>query len=479
MDWRRAEEILRKVPAVAWVVVLALLVRVVYGGGHLGYDAAYSLVWGDELVSGDLPDYEVPFAPTPHPLMNVLAMPLAPLGDGASKVLEALTLASLAALAVIGARLGATLFGPIAGVILAVLVLTRPSLISGTLFASSDIPFLALVAGAVLAEARRPQNAWTVLLLLGLAGLIRPEAWLLSGTYALVLAATTTRDRRRQATLLVAGAAPALLWALSDLLITGDPLHSLHGTRELAETLARPRGGSDATTLLPYYLQRVAGDAIAVAGVVAAVVFLWRRPASVQTPLAVLGIGIAFFLVLGLAGLPLLTRYAVLPALVLMLFTAGGLTAWRDEGPPIRTGWLVAAGATVVWILAGVPDTVERLDRFRDSDRERRTAQASLRRLVDASGLSARTQRCGPLVAPTYRLVPLLALELDAPARSIDLITDTEAAPTEGHVIVPASSLAGGSIVSRTDTAPPLLEPPEGFTRIPSGQPDWALFARC
>ena len=36
-------------------------------------------------------------------------------------------------------------------------------------------------------------------------------------------------------------AAP-LLWALTDLIVTGDPLHSLHATSELADDLGRVRG---------------------------------------------------------------------------------------------------------------------------------------------------------------------------------------------------------------------------------------------
>ena len=75
--------------------------------------------------------------------------------------------------------------------------------------------------------------------LLALAGLLRPEAWLLG----LAWLAYAGRGQPRAQVLRWAAlslAAP-LIWALWDLAVTGDPLWSLHGTRELAEQLERPR----------------------------------------------------------------------------------------------------------------------------------------------------------------------------------------------------------------------------------------------
>ena len=37
-------------------------------------------------------------------------------------------------------------------------------------------------------------------------------------------------------------AAAPVIWALTDLAVTGDPLHSLHATSELADDLGRERG---------------------------------------------------------------------------------------------------------------------------------------------------------------------------------------------------------------------------------------------
>src|SRR6185295_9460953 len=87
-----------------------------------------------------------------------------------------------------------------------------------------DIPFLALVVWAGALEAERPRRGTPVLILLLCAGLLRPEAWLLSGLYWLWLfPGAGWRDRIRWA--LLVGAAP-LIWMATDFAVTGDPLFS-------------------------------------------------------------------------------------------------------------------------------------------------------------------------------------------------------------------------------------------------------------
>ena len=83
--------------------------------------------------------------------------------------------------------------------------------------------------------------ACPVLVLLGLAGLLRPEAWLLAGAYWLYLLPALDRRRDGSRSAALVAAAP-VLWALSDLVVTGEPLHSLTSTRDTAETLGRPHG---------------------------------------------------------------------------------------------------------------------------------------------------------------------------------------------------------------------------------------------
>ena len=88
---------------------------------------------------------------------------------------------------------GAELFSAPVGVVTALVVLTRPALERDALLGYQDTAFAVVVVWAVLLEARRPKRGTPVLLLLALAGLMRPEAWALAGLYTLYLARRAAR----------------------------------------------------------------------------------------------------------------------------------------------------------------------------------------------------------------------------------------------------------------------------------------------
>src|ERR1700758_4797495 len=64
----------------ACVVVLAVALRLIAGVGFVNYDTLYALAWGGQLSRGQPPAYDVAVAPTPHPLLELLGVGLAPLG---------------------------------------------------------------------------------------------------------------------------------------------------------------------------------------------------------------------------------------------------------------------------------------------------------------------------------------------------------------------------------------------------------------
>jgi hypothetical protein len=258
--------------AVGIVAALAGALWVAYGSGFVGYDGAYALVWGADLADGRAPDLETRSSPTPHPLVNALTFALAPLGDGARTALMVGSLLSVAALGLAAFAFGRALFGTAAGVLLALILLTRDLVVNGYYQALPDPAFLALVLAAATLVARDPRGERTaapVLGLLGVAGLLRPEAWLLGGAYA-VWAAWRAPARRRVA-LLAAAALPALVWMASDLALTGDPLHSLHGTSSAAERIGRPREIGTALRSGPGYLIDILHPAVLWVGLAGAV----------------------------------------------------------------------------------------------------------------------------------------------------------------------------------------------------------------
>ena len=348
--------------AAALTVLVAIGLRLAYGPGHLGYDAVWSLEWGREALAGTTPAFAALGAPTPHPLANAVSLLLAPLGGGAFAVAMALSWLAFAALGVLVFLLGRRLFSAWVGLAAAIVVLTRPLLIQETQQAVLDLPFLALVTGALLAEVARPRGRTLVPVLLALAGLLRPEAWLLG----LAWLAYAGRGRPRAQVLRWAAlvlAAP-LLWAVCDLAVTGDPLWSLHGTQGLAEQLERPRHVGTAVSALPSYLRDALGEPyvwFGLAGAAAGLLGFYERS---LLPATLAAAGMLGFLVLGIADLPLLIRYLLVPAVMLCLFCgllAFGWTAVPRDGPA-RGAWVAAGVACLALAAAFLPRQADAID---------------------------------------------------------------------------------------------------------------------
>jgi hypothetical protein len=393
------------------VAAAGLLVRLVYGGGYLDYDPMWALVWGGQIADGHLPDFEaVATAPTPHPLANVVSAMLAPLGAEPARVAVTwLSSLSLGALVIGCFVLGERLMSPAVGVLFATLVATRSLVVGETLWAGVDVPFLALVVWAGALEAARPRRGGAVFGLLALAGLLRPEAWLLAGAYWLYL--LPSRDSRERARGAVWVLAAPLAWSMMDLVATGDPLHSLHGTQELGALLERPRDFDTAIEAMPSYLEFIVGEEVAIGGLAGALGGLYLAYERSVVPFAVMTLGLITFLLLGLLELPLIVRYLFPPALVLALFCSFALTAWLDprRGRWTRVALGLAAAPLALALALAAPDQRKRLERVARGAEAAAAAQADLRDLLDAPGAAAGVRGCLPAHVEHYQLRPQVA----------------------------------------------------------------------
>src|SRR5438132_1692942 len=295
MAWAR-----RALPNALAAAAVGLLILVWFGHAFLNYDTFYALVWGDDLVHGRGPQYQVPFAPTPHPLATAVGAP-------------------------------ASLFGHAGeGVMLGVLAVAAPA-----------------------------------------------------------------------------------IWLVSDALVTGDALWSLHGTHDLAGQLKRPTGIENVPRLMPRRLGEIVRlpELIAsVIGFVAALLWL-RRRALVPAPVLVRN-GVASA-ILGVVGLSLLGRYLFLAGAMLSLFAAvavfGRTALGRDQ--PAWVPWRVVGLVVLAGILAFSPMQADRLSALRDDISKRERVQADLHELVrsQAGKYALRTCDTFPLFVPNHRPVPELA----------------------------------------------------------------------
>lgn len=461
-----------------WTAAGALLTFLAAGTGFANYDAAYALLWGSELAAGRVPDLEVPVAPTPHPLAIAAGAVLSPLGDGAETVLVVVAFVSLGALGAVTYRLGAHWFGAAAGAVAAVIVLTRQPVLSFGARAYVDIPYLVLVLAALLVEARRPRAGIRVLVLLVLAGLLRPEAWLFSGAYVVWLLwpggardepAPAAGARARVGWIVLAGSAP-VLWALCDLALTGDPLHSLTGTRSNAEVLERVTGLQNVPLTAPRRVGEILREPVLLAAAGGGLLALALLPARARLGTAAGALAFAAFCVLAAAGLPILGRYLLLVAVLLAIFAGAGVAGWRrlPPGHPWRRRWQGFAVLCVLALAAFAPAQVERVDDLHGSLVLQRAIRDDLRDI-------ARSVPCRPIRVPNHRPVPLLALWTGAPVRSVVPVLEGE-----GSRLLPATArVARNFILDPKDPVPAPTRFAAAAGTVVERNASWVLTAQC
>jgi hypothetical protein len=409
-------------PAAATVVGVAALLRLVYHPWFLNYDARYALVWARDIATGLTPDYTGPYAPTPHPLETAVSLVAVPFGAGGDAIMVWLVLLCFGVLVWLAYRLGAELFSPAVGVVAALVVLTRPALERDALLGYQDTPFAVLILWAVLLEARRPKRGAPVLVLLAVAGLMRPEAWALAGLYALyVWRGASTRER-----VLYAGltALAPLLWALGDWLVTGDALHSLHGTAALAETVDRRR---DPLTG-PYWTAKYLGYTLReplVAGIPIGLVFAFRqRLRGAVLPLVVAAAMLAVFLASPLFGLPLIGRYVRTPAVLLALFYGLAVFGWRMlPAGRERRRWAVVGVLAAALSVAFLPWHVGMLSSLNDRLDYQGAYYRDLREVGRAPAVRAAVEACGRVATADHRPIPHLRWWLDGDPGSVAPVT--------------------------------------------------------
>jgi hypothetical protein len=423
---RRTEYTVVGVLAAVAVVLWALIPT------YPNYDAYYHLVWGREVIHGITPSFQAYAAPTEHPLYVAICGVLAAIfGEDADRALVLFTILSFLALVWAVLRLGRACFGLWPGVAGAVFVGTSFALLLYAAKAYVDVPFLAVVLWAAVVEAERPARRGSApdgstgrlaMSLLAVAGLLRPEAWVLAGLYWLWC------GWRRWDLLLLVLVGP-VGWGIVDASVTGDALFSLHSTSALADQLGRERGIVHVPGSFVSFLSSTARPPIALAGVVGMVLAVRgvgsARGRRLHVPFALFGAGALTFVGTGIAGLAILPRYLTVPVIALCLFAGFAALGFTQLAPNARgrRTWMRVFGVGVVLGLAFVVVKVSVVDRLVTELRYIRSTHDSLAQLLHDPAVT-RDRACGPITFPNYRLVPDTRWMLDLPGDEVGARSD-------------------------------------------------------
>jgi hypothetical protein len=344
------------------------------------------------------------------PLAVLFTAPLALFGHGAPSLwLVVVRFAGLAAMA-LGFRLAARAGGPIAGALAALALLASSDWLRYLSAGNIEPLVVALMLGAIELHLRGRRGGAFVLG--ALAGLARPEVWLLVGVYA----AYVWRSERRWWPLALGVPGMLALWIVPDWLGSGDLLHTFH----LARISAEPRslqGTSDPALEL---LRGAAGIAPAPVwiGALCGVAFGWRTRDRTVAALAVVAAAWALPAVAGTAvGYPAVPRYLVEPAAACCVLAGTGFVAVarlasRPRGRAVLAAVLVALSAPFAISRAiGLAHQASAADARADE-------LSTLWRAVDQAQRQGPVARLHPVVEPGA-LANGLAWKLDLPLRDV------------------------------------------------------------
>jgi hypothetical protein len=408
---------LRAVRAASWAKIAFAVLCV---GALIGYfafptyptyDSFYALLWGRDLLHFHLPDFRVYRGPTEHPLAIVFGMFCSIFGQGGARLMVLGSIGSFVALVAGLYRLGRLCFGPVAGLVAGLLVLSRFFLENLAAQGYLDISYVALIVWAVVLEVEKPRRGGPVLLVLAAAGLLRPDAWLLAGAYWLwcswpVANRTRLTNRTRLRYLALAAIGP-VVWVLVDLIVTGKPFYSLNSTAGLAHELGRTQGLAGVVGSLWTFAVRIDKLPVLLGAFAGMPLAIWLTPRRVRTPLIALLLLLGVFVLEGAGGASVIDRYLMAAAVMLLLFCAVAIGGWAmlERGTILRRVWMAGAALLVIYGATSAATTLS-LSSLRTTLAYHEEFHKGLAVALGSPAVKRELRRCPLLTLPNNKLIP-------------------------------------------------------------------------
>jgi len=402
---------LRTIPAGRWAVLAFAVMCVAALIGYFAfptyptYDSFYALLWGRDLLHLHLPDFRVYRGPTEHPLAIAFGMLCSIFGQGGARLMVLGSIGSFVAAVAGMYRLGRLCFGPVVGLFAALLLLSRFFIENLAAQGYLDISYVALIVWAIVLEVERPRRGAPVFLTLAAAGLLRPDAWVLSGAYWLWC--SWRADNAKRARYLALAAIAPLVWIVLDWVVTGNPLYSLSATAGLAAELERTQGFGSVLGSVWSYGVRIDKLPVLLGGLLGIVIAVWLSPRRALVPLATFVVLLGVYVAEGAVGASVVDRYLIGAATALLPFCAVTVGGWTmlEPGSRLRQVWILAALALVAYGGVSAARTLS-LSSLRTTLAEHEDFHKGLARALRSPAVEAELRRCQLVSLPDNKLIP-------------------------------------------------------------------------
>jgi hypothetical protein len=396
--------------ATLWAVVavgcVALAAVSLVAAHQTTYDPTAWLIWGREILHGDL---STTAGPSWKPLPILVTAPASALGDSAAQQLwlVAARAGGLAAL-VLAFRLAWRLGGSIAGVIAAGALLVSGGFASHVFRGDSEGLLAAFALGAV--EAHLDGRRWVAFLLLVATGLLRPEMLLFVAAYGLWLAWRAPRGSQRRRTAAVVAGAGALivaLWLVPEEIGSGELLRA--ASRALVPVADSPAQAAipflatftNAAPVVPWPVY-VGGFALVLAALSDA-----RRSRRLSLPLALAAIATILMIVVAAmaqGGFTGNARYLTIPIALTCVLGGAGWT-WLYRTTRSRLSARRTAAAVALAVVVAAPFVAADVRQLRNEMRgafSESAFYAALPEAIARAGGRAALLRCGTPFAAAF-----------------------------------------------------------------------------
>jgi hypothetical protein len=222
------------------------------------------------------------------------------------------------------------------------------------------------------------------------------------------------------------------------------------------------------------------------AGGLGSLLALWLLRGRALLPLALVGVGVATFLAISVAGLSVIPRYLVIPSLILNLCVAAALMGWALVTEPRARR--VAIGIAVLGFALVAFRTPAYVNDFRKLNGQTtfvRGQHQDLKRVLDDPRVVPLLQTCGPITTPTHSAIPVIRLETGLPKDAFEPSIAQTRPPERGLLFVgetfnfePAAARSTTG-VSEKSAAQWWSNYPLSTFRLVARSERWRVYANC
>jgi hypothetical protein len=217
-----------------------------------------------------------------------------------------------------------------------------------------------------------------------------------------------------------------------------------------------------------------------IAGLLGLGLAIWTLRARMLMLSALAAIGVFTYLLIAVAGLSVISRYLVIPSIVLCIGVAFSLVGWVQLKGTVRTVGIWFAVITLGLILFRVPAYYRGLQQLNTNTNQVSIKFSRIYKILEKPSIRSQVESCLPITAFTHESVPVIRYMLDLPKNQVPATTQLTAPPTKGTQMLFTSAIdpLQMTVVDRVLRKPWTGFPQPGF-KFRGENRAWIVYTTC